>query len=504
MTRHLLIFTIAILFFSCKKTDSSGDSCTVEITHRLKNPYEISAEVMLSGKNPTHQYVRFELSNIQQYQALEAQGVFFLNHPFDAVPDKNLQYKTEHTKQYGVFYGVVPADVNLKNYQTEKISDLNMPEGNPTGRNSTPAPRQFEGTVTFFDPIDSTLKPLKGAQIIIKDFTKTAAGWTDKDGHFAFSTPSIVSDTAEVMIRFDNDYIEIHTLDAGDIFNVFGTNTFSLGFRKSCAFTNLDIAIGRQFNDAALQHSCAALLALNEYKIFASENGFLMPDKKFYFWLGKEAPISTSYATPMLHNMSEQNITNPTQLLSNLFGVPADLANLLSIVIADQLPDVYAPYYLRYSTVARASFIETLFHELSHASHFAKVGPAFWLPYVEYIYGHGGYGEPAFTNSGIIGLSEAWAEDLSNIGLNYIYNKPKYIGYNENPPADWIPYGLYHDLYDTGTNESFDFVSGITFPKIYNLFTVDTKNLSIMKARLKTNFPAQQVAIDSVFHHYGY
>lgn len=506
MIRYTLLLLSCIVFFGCKKNAvNEGDTCTVEITHQFRNPYEISAETMLTGKKATHQYVKFHISSIQQFQALEAQGVFLLDHPFDAVPDKNLQYTTAHTREYGVYYGVVPSNVNISRYDFEKITDLNMPEENPTGRTtSQKGDRQFEGTITFFDPIDSVQKPLKGLQIIIKDFTKTAAGFTDENGHFAFSTPSITSDTAEVMVRFDNDYLQIHTLDANDIFNVFGTNTFSLGFKKSCAFTNLNIEIGRQFNNATLQHSCAALHALNEYKTFAAQYGFQMPDKKFYFWLGKDAPISTSYATPMLHNMTQQNISNPTLLISNLFGVPANVADLLSFVIGDQLPDVYAPYYMRYSNAARASFIETLFHELSHASHFAKVGPDFWVPYVEYIYTHGGYGEPAFANSGIISLSEAWAEDCSNIGLNYIYNKPKYTALNEDPPADWIPYGLYHDLYDTGTNETFDNVSGITFPEIYSLFTTDTRSLATLKTKLKTNYPAQQIGIDSLFHHYGY
>ena len=504
MTRYAIIIFFCISLLGCKKSEPAGESCTVEITHQFRNPYTLSAEVMLTGKKPTHQYVKFQLYNISQYRALEEKGVFLLDHPFDANPDKNLQYKSEHTQQYGVYYGIVPSSVNLSAYESEKISDLDMSEANPAGRNSAPKPRQFEGTITFFDPVDSIQKPLKGLQIIIKDFTKTAIGFTDQNGHFAFSTPGIVSDTAEVLVRFDNDYLQIHTLDAGDLFGVFSTNTFSLGFRKSCAFTNLNIEIGRQFYDATLQHSCAALLSLNEFKDFAANNGFLMPTKKFYFWLGKEAPISTSYATPMLHNMTQQNISNPTQLISNLFGIPEDIADLLSFVIGDQLPDIYAPYYMRYATTARASFIETMFHELSHASHFAKVGTAFWLPYVEYIYGNGGYGTPDLANSGIVGVSEAWAEDLSNIGLNYIYNKPKYLGYNEDPIEDWIPYGLYHDLNDTGTNESFDNLSGISFPQIYSQLTVDTRSLATMKAKLKASFPAQQVGIDSLFSHYSY
>ena len=506
MFRHTIILLICITVFGCTKNNENpiGESCTVEITHTFKNPYEIPEEVLLTGKKPSHEYVKFYLTTIQQYRALEAQGVFLLDHPFDIAPDKNLQYKTEHTQQYGVYYGVVPEGVNLSAYQTEKISDLNMPEGNPTARINEFGDKQFTGNITFFDPIDSIQVPIKGVQVIIKDVTKTASAFTDSLGNFSLSSPNIISDTVEVLLKFDNNYLEIHTLDVANIFGVFGINTYSLGFKKSCAFTSLNIEIGRAFNNAALHHSCAALHSLNKYKEFANHYGFLMPDKKFLFWLGTEAPISTSYATPMLRNMAQQNISNPTQLLTNLIGVPASLAGLLAVIVKDQLPDVYAPYYVRYATAARASFIETMFHELSHASHYAKVGPSFWLPYVEYIYGNGGYGTPDLPNSGIVGVSEAWAEDLSNICAYYTYGKQRYLNFNENPVEDWIPYGIYYDLYDTGTNESFDFVSNITFPQIYSLLTVDMRSLDMMKTKLKTNFPAQQIGIDSIFHHYKY
>lgn len=506
MIRSLFILTISIALFSCKKsnTQTPKDECTVEITHQFKNPYEATTAVMLKG-NATHQYVKFHLYNIEQFQNLEAKGVVLLDHPFDAAPDKNLEYKTEHTANYGVYYGVVPANVNISKYQFEKINDLYMPESSSiNGRVDGETIKQFKGNVTFFDPIDSVQVPLKNIAIIIKDATKVNYGYTNDNGDFTIYGTNITSDTVEVLIKFDNNYLEIHTLDVADIFGVFNQNIYSLGFKKSCTFTNLNIEIGREFNNSALLHSCAALYSFYKYVDFANHYGFQMPSKKFLFWLGKDAPISTSYATPMLHNMADQNIANPTQLLTNLFGLPASLAGVLAVAVKNQLPDLYAPFYVRYATAARASFIETMFHELSHASHYAKVGPAFWLPYVEYIYGNGGYGEPADANSGIIGMSEAWAEDLSNFGLYYTYHKQKYLDYNETPVADWIPYGVYHDLQDDGTNEAFDNVSGISFPQLYNLFSADLRSIADYKAKLKAAYPAQQVAIDALYSHYGY
>ena len=120
MFRHTIILLFCITFLGCTKNNENpiGESCTVEITHTFKNHYDIPEEELLTGEKPSHEYVKFYLQTIQQYRALEAQGVFLLDHPFDVAPDKNLQYKTEHTQQYGVYYGVVPEGFNISAYKT--------------------------------------------------------------------------------------------------------------------------------------------------------------------------------------------------------------------------------------------------------------------------------------------------------------------------------------------------------------------------------------------------
>ncbi|HQV78502.1 MAG TPA: hypothetical protein PLJ42_05195 [Chitinophagales bacterium] len=500
-----LLFILSIFIFSCKKTAKEPkDTCEVEITQVLKNPYELPIETSSSKKIITHQYVKFYLQTMEEYKQLEAQGAVLLDHPFNAVPDKNLHYQTEHTLQYGIYYGVVPKGVSLAAYQTEKISDLYMPDNHKDERISDLEEKEFSGSIRFFDPVAQAQIPLEGAQIMIKDGTRTIFAISDSVGNFSVRSNAISTDTAEILIKFDNPNLEIHTLDNANILGIFGVNTYSFGYKKACAFTSLHIVIDNKFNNAALHHSCATLHAYNQFKKFANQFNYIMPSKKMIYWIGKDAPISTSYAAPMLQNMSLQSIDHIEQLFTNLLGVPANMADLLAIAVRSQLPDIYAPFYSTYSTVARISFLETLFHELAHSSHFSKVGSDFWMPYVEYIYKNGGYGEPFFANAGMVAVSEAWAEDVSNIGLNYIYGKQAYINLNENPPTDWIPYGIYHDLYDNGTNEVFDQVSGITFPEIYNLLQNNIQSLSALKTSLKTNYPSQQTAIDLLFAHYGY
>jgi hypothetical protein len=503
MKNTFFILLLSMAAVSCISTNpvQPVDSCSVIITHQLKNPY---TEPIPGNRaaNPSHEYVKFHIYNSRQVKELEAKGAVLLDHPFDAAPDRNNNYKTEHTSQYATLYGVVPAGVNYSAYSSEKISDLYM-RNNGASRNSNARATIYNGQVSFFDPIDSAMVPLKGVKVILKDVTNTISGITDSLGKFTITSSLLISDTVEILLKFDNDYVEIHTLNLSNLLGVVNTSTFSLGFKKSCAFSNINIQVGNQFKNSELHHACAALLSMNKYTEFARHYGYSMPDKKMLFWLGMDALISSHFATPMLQNMAVQNIANPEQLLTNLFGIPVSQAAILAPVIKDELPDLYAPFYTQYLTIAKASFVETMFHELSHASHYAKVGPAYWLPYVEYIYSNVGYGDSS-ANSGRISLSEAWAEDLSNIGLNYIYGKQKYLGYNENNTQNWIPYGLYYDLYDSGSNESFDNVSGITFPEIYNLFDVNTNTLAALKIKLKNNYPAQQAAIDVLFQYYGY
>jgi len=268
-----LLFILSIFIFSCKKTAKEPkDTCEVEITQVLKNPYELPIETSSSKKIITHQYVKFYLQTM----------------------DKNLHYQTEHTLQYGIYYGVVPKGVSLAAYQTEKISDLYMPDNHKDERISDLEEKEFSGSIRFFDPVAQAQIPLEGAQIMIKDGTRTIFAISDSVGNFSVRSNAISTDTAEILIKFDNPNLEIHTLDNANILGIFGVNTYSFGYKKACAFTSLHIVIDNKFNNAALHHSCATLHAYNQFKKFANQFNYIMPSKKMIYWIGKDAPISTS------------------------------------------------------------------------------------------------------------------------------------------------------------------------------------------------------------------
>lgn len=78
-------------------------------------------------------------------------------------------------------------------------------------------------------------------------------------------------------------------------------------------------------------------------------------------------------------------------------------------------------------------FTNTIFHELSHASHFSAEGSAFWSLYISHILTYAGYGsDDSGTYSGICALGEIWAYSMGNILEKEYKNTDKinYKGYS--------------------------------------------------------------------------
>jgi hypothetical protein len=270
----------------------------------------------------------------------------------------------------------------------------------------------------------------------------------------------------------------------------------------------MQIEIGPDANNAALQHAAATLVSLNQFKKFAQDNQFKFPNKRMVIWNAVDAVISTSYSTPMLNNINLNGANNIDGLLTQLFGIPSALTPVIRDVIGDKLPDIYAPYYNRNSNRVPKSFIEVMFHEFAHASHYAQVGDAFWSDYIAYIFANGGYGDVTKPGSGMIQLSEAWAEDVSNICAYQVYNDTVYLRYAEKPYTDFIPYGIYYDIYDNAVDSirqrTLDEVSGYNFTQMYQLLQPNIRTQQQFRDVLKLKLPTQTRQIDSLYVGYEF
>lgn len=513
MKNHILLSLIALslLQFSCKKNNEATpiESCDVVIKNgRMRNPYTTNVDGHLRQK-PTHQYCKFYLHNIQEYQALESKGVYLQSLPMDEYTNQ-IDFPVTTTKKGILFYGVVPSGVDISAYQYEQLDNAFIQDNtNVNGRvTGVGLGKKISGTVKFKNPISNDYTLLAGVKVIVKDVYKTAFAFTDKDGHFEITDDEIYSDTIQILLEFSNDYYEIRTLNIANLQAIVFPNKYSLGYKKACGLTNMQIEIGPDANNAALQHSAAMLVSLNQYKKFVADNQLKFPSKRIVIWNAVDAVISTSYSAPMLNNINLSSAANIDGLLTQLFGIPSALSPVLRDIIGDKLPDIYAPYYNRNSNKVPRTFIETMFHEFTHASHYAQVGDDFWKDYIAYIFANGGYGDVTKPGSGMIQLSEAWAEDLSNICAYQTYGDTIYLRYNEKPFTDFIPYGIYYDIYDDAVdrirNRTLDEVSGLDFTQLYQLLQPNIRNKQQFRDALKLKLPTQTKQIDSLYVGYGF
>ncbi len=196
-------------------------------------------------------------------------------------------------------------------------------------------------------------------------------------------------------------------------------------------------------------------------------------------------------------------------------------------------------------TAAASDLSETMFHELTHAAHYNKVGNSWWNDFVDGElnniilhrndnppYGPGNQG----AISDIIATGESWAYHMGHFmaDLKYGLNSPptfeQRIQYtNNNPvlglsshlnsledfdplrnndPDRWVPIGLYYDLFDT-RNEFLapitDGVSNYTNQQMFNSLDPDVTSIPQYRIRLlQENGNNQAAQVINLFSQYGY
>ena len=209
----------------------------------------------------------------------------------------------------------------------------------------------------------------------------------------------------------------------------------------------------------------------------------------------------------------------------NLFNVVTGLLPDMTISV----PQAAEP------THYNARLAQTVMHELSHASHYQRVGNTWWLNFitatvkVSPVPGNP-YGDP----TGYIDVAESWAQFL---GTNYALRRypgsqgvmaattsgsPNaaysfQVGYYyrmeellENEywffGGRWIPYGLYHDLMDNtnappnNSNEQWDRIQGVSIQQLYNAHGRQMTEMYIYRCNFISQNPSlNQVDIDDIF-----
>jgi len=221
-----------------------------------------------------------------------------------------------------------------------------------------------------------------------------------------------------------------------------------------------------------------------------------------------------------------------TSLLSGaidfyLFGLTGPIQVAARQIMQNLLPDIT----LRYgksggTTQSAADIVETIYHEMAHATHYSQVNNNYWVDFISYIVSNSGYGTKTTNGSGRIAVSEAWgayigglygsmyyksfignslAENQGNILLNNLeFQKPS----DTSNPNYWIPRGLYYDLTDTGEPSSTGVVDNVNSYTPAMIFqSLNTNVLTVGQFRtdlLSRQNNLQSTQVNQLVQSYGY
>jgi hypothetical protein len=186
---------------------------------------------------------------------------------------------------------------------------------------------------------------------------------------------------------------------------------------------------------------------------------------------------------------------------------------------------------------------DLMYHELTHAAHFNKVGDNWWNDIVmaqsftiTANFGvNGPYGDGSDgVHSEIISVAESWAEHVAQVfcdirytgflthkikqGIEYDDGLPtgftshinaieEFNPNSNNNPHRWIPEGVYYDLFDA-RNEAIpviDGVTGYTNQQFFNALDIDIRSTPQFRVRLLAENNNNQAAqVIALFGQYNY
>ena len=400
------------------------------------------------------------------------------------------------------------------------------------------------GGILVFDTQTQTNLPVRKATIVARRWFKIERGYTDNTGHYQMTKR--FKNKVRVNVKFKNGDAEIRGVRGFRLWQMLYPVKKILGIfsgdnvKNNINWTFLSFtdqsSKGQKYWAAATTHN-----AVQDYREYAPQEGIGLPPTGLKIILNN---ASLSFAT--MWNKRTVDLL-PEAFVKQFLIAPLGLVvggiNALFIVLKHQI-DIAANYKSQTSDQLK----ETVFHELTHAAHYAAVGNSWYNSFVDAeiseIIGNAGgtyspYGQSTDPGAGIIALGESWAYYMGHYladkqyglsssiaveqGIGYTSNNPIF-GFSShlnlledfspartNDPFYWIPQGLFYDLKDsrnetrsTGGNVD-DNVSGYTNQQMFNAFQSSIYTLQDYRDKLLLqNGNNQAVEITSLFTQYGY
>lgn len=250
------------------------------------------------------------------------------------------------------------------------------------------------------------LVPVKGVKVRCRYFVKVGVTHTNANGYYSFVGIRKWSSNPYYQIQFSN----VKGFDIWGNWLFLTPATWDLGHHSRLGFDYTFQRSGQGWRWPIINN------AAYEYYEMCFNTGILPPPADLKIWsLGN---ITQSSSAPMLRRVPLHMVGTWIPTLATIFsGGNGAILTTISMILTFGLPDVFIGtsgalnYHYIYGSV---------WHELSHTSHFRKVGALRWGTYIEHtvesvLAGNGNYGSPLSCNdnstggAGLCGVSESWA-----------------------------------------------------------------------------------------------
>ncbi|MFW5851084.1 MAG: hypothetical protein ACOCWB_02555 [Bacteroidota bacterium] len=537
--RVCVVLVCSLLFQNCQKEDISHNTHSIQqkdsegkikLGEKLINPYSLenmkkayeslqnqgqlkSCAVDEEVIQPTHYYVRFLPKDSLELQALLSDSLELFDYPLDyAIEQEGYYYhdssipEDEMTWQYtavGVNYEFpnvkyeiiepcfIPNDsletelkskteidfLGMLEYESNRLTNNldeeseQVDESGNLKRWRVPSKKEPHGTIQ----VDNTIQGLEGVKRVkvrAHRYVKIKSTYTNESGDYHI----------DMGFRYDVHYSLIFENSTG--FKIWGNwAMFSPAHYNMGKHSKSGYSKNIHTNSKAWLWSTVnnGIYYYREY--LCPKYGVSKPISDLRIWTLRTGGKWGGCA-PMARHIS-LGIKNLIDFLAISYA--AIRTQGLTAALSACLPDIFL--FQDYTSTRRC--YATLWHELSHASHYTKVGKQYWTRYIAAISRNRGYGNGTGSLDGYIGVGEMWG----NYFGNYVCCND-YFGYSHG----WRHNELW---YNPGfLVHSISYTNDITTNKIYSCLKKSVIDIDKLKNELKTK-TSYDSQIDNAYDNYS-
>lgn len=411
-----------------------------------------------------------------------------------------------------------------------------------------PPPPAFipHGMLKVFDTQSPANPPaVRLIRVVARRWFKIQRTYTDDNGNFQVTKH--FRNKVKLLVKFKNQFASIRGVRGVRVWQMFFPVKQKIGVYSGSSINSVDFTFPQTQHVQSVQNrywaAATTLNAVQEHRDYASQFGFSAAPTGLNIYLTNWGLTRGLASTPLFNKRFIRDLPLSyinTILVGRVAFTAGGIASLLAVYARENV-DMAVDYHMARFTSDHLK--ETVYHEMSHASHYNQVGTGWYSDFVnaelaEIEANLGGqfspYGTGNTSHSPIIALGEAWGyhmghfladqryglnascqfeqeggvEFCSNGGVNHAHIDvlEQFDPNLADDPFHWIPKGLMLDMMDNTPFETVvnDQVSGYTIGQLFNGLQSDISSLQQYRDRLlQQNGNDPQVLLLFSQYHYN-